>query len=238
MKLYLLITEGPQKGQKVAVRQGLQIGRAAPGLRLKDPKASALHAEIQIFDDGTFWVVDQGSTNKIRTAKGRRDRVELVLDEEFTIGSTKLRVVGEEPAKRKVAAEISIAQEVSKVPEWRKALVDFLIGSPLRHKHLRPPIGAFVPALELEFIQGYQTGTIWTLAYGPRQLGRTSPDLLILEPNAPDTSFEIHPSRRGPAFITEHSDKVRLNNKSVSSEILKDGDVISVGNSKLRMRFI
>lgn len=100
------------------------------------------------------------------------------------------------------------------------------------------PTAPFSPAILLSFVRGLQVDTQWTLGYGPRKIGRHSVDFPIREPNAPDVCFEILPSPKGPTFRTAHLNYVKLNGKSVPADILKNGDVISIGQSEIEVLFL
>lgn len=96
---------------------------------------------------------------------------------------------------------------------------------------------SFSPALRLYFIQGIQTDEEIILGYGPRQAGSDSLDIELLEDEAPRQAFELHPGP-GAVEIRVLSPQVSLNNKPVKSEILKDGDLIGLGNTLIKVSYL
>jgi hypothetical protein len=68
-------------------------------------------------------------------------------------------------------------------------------------------------------------------------LGRAALDLHLMDPQAPDLVCTLSPKGVSALFETAHQDKVRLNGRSISSEILKAGDEIQVAESTLRVSF-
>ncbi|HIE13107.1 MAG TPA: FHA domain-containing protein [Desulfotomaculum sp.] len=67
MALWLEVTQGPDKGRKMALSPGtvVYIGRDPSRCRfeLKDAKVSRLHARIAVAEDGTVTLADENSTN-------------------------------------------------------------------------------------------------------------------------------------------------------------------------------
>lgn len=92
------------------------------------------------------------------------------------------------------------------------------------------------PALVLDFLRGPQSETRWVLGYGPRRVGRLSVDLPILEEKASPTCFEIFPSEEGIQFKAI-GQEVRLNGRSVSTEVLQVGDRIQILGTEIEVDF-
>jgi len=233
LSLYLVLKKGPRAGEEIKIRAGLKLGRAAADFNLQDPKASSKHAEIRldpaIHDRPPFVLFDLESTNGIKIAGVKVKRVELNAGVSFEIGDSSFEVVNRE--------ETVIASE-AKVEEWRQSLIHLTARAKKNFKKEEIHTQSFRPTLELHFMEGPQADKVFTLGYGPRKIGSASLDLTIEDPAAPETCFEIIPRDDGSALIkTVHRDLVLLNNKRVSTEVLKTGDVIKLLDSKIVVRF-
>lgn len=229
MPLYLTVTSGPKKGQKMPVSNGLTVGRAAQ-FKLNDSKISSLHAVVEMTPEGQFFLKDNKSTNGIRVEGQKVEAVLLTKGVVIQLGRTFLEVVEEaEPPPPSV--------EIPPV-SWDEFLSSYAEDLKRKVKNKPKPLSPFQPALDLKFIRGLQVDTCWTLGYGPRTAGAKSFDLPILEPDAPEVCFELVPHKSGVQFKTPHPEKVRLNGKPTSSEILKTGDKISVGDTCIEVEYL
>ena len=227
MKLTLVGTDGIARDRRKTLRVGFKIGRKDCDFNLKDTKVSILHAEIIEDSEGNLILQDRNSTNGIRFQGVKVDSVTMLPGVVFQIGGSTFTV---EEVGRK---------ELSKVENlgWSTELAGFLSSSGLRKVEPNPQIVAFPYLLEMEFITGPQCGSKWVLGYGPRSVGRVSPDLAIDEPNAPDQCFQLIPTVNGVEFLTDFPNEVRLNNESIRTEMLRDGDMIKVHDSTLKVKF-
>jgi len=73
-------------------KAALVLGRSRDcDIRLDDPNVSRRHAEVRR-EDGSYWVVDLGSTNGIELNGRKVDRARLTNDDRITIGRTEVRV--------------------------------------------------------------------------------------------------------------------------------------------------
>jgi pSer/pThr/pTyr-binding forkhead associated (FHA) protein len=90
---YLHAVSGPVAGIRVLIdRPRFIIGRSKGGidLTLPDAKVSRQTAAIE-FLDGTFWLIDLGSTNAPEYNGKRIDRLKLEDGMVFSIGDSQLR---------------------------------------------------------------------------------------------------------------------------------------------------
>ena len=121
---------------------------------------------------------------------------------------------------------------------WQDALrqeVPYLIASnpsPIEH------FAAFRRVLRLEFVQGVQSERVVLLGFGPRHFGAESLDIELQDPEAPGLAFEIVPEGNEARFINHDPSKVRLGGRAVSSDYLKAGDQITVGQTIIEVRFV
>lgn len=233
MALFLEITKGPGEGQKFRIFNGTRIGRTTGEILIQDPRVSGLHAQVEEDENGKLFLVDRGSANGIRIAERKVMKVAMMPGVSFRIGQSFFKVVEffVDPA----AAE---PQEEA-LTGWKKALILELPKMEARNSTQRSRVLAFDPAVELQFLEGIQADTKIVLGYGPRKAGSDVLDIELHDPEAPDIAFEISPDRDGSVrFQTNYPDQVRLNNESVSSDILKSGDRIQVGSSLIEVRFV
>jgi pSer/pThr/pTyr-binding forkhead associated (FHA) protein len=98
-------------------------------------------------------------------------------------------------------------------------------------------VGAFDPPLRLKFIRGIQTGVVWTLGYGPREVGLASVDLILEEPGLPPCSFRLTPNEYNVVLNCNPAANVKLNGDPCEAEFLQDGDVIEIANTQIAVSF-
>ena len=143
----------------------------------------------------------------------------------MSIGSLKLHYFEKRQVKKKSQAwNIELSQ-------WAKKTAPLLKNTP---KEVKP----FVPALELYFMKGFQAESRFLLGFGPRTMGPDSYELPLFEENAPSKTLSFLPDGDSVRLYTKHPSKVFLNNKSVTSEVLKDGDIIRVGETEIKVNFL
>ncbi|UOF00369.1 FHA domain-containing protein [Bdellovibrio reynosensis] len=229
MVTFIEIVEGANEGSRFKVEEGLTIGRSRADIVIKDPKASSTHAQFAIDGKGQFVLMDMDSSNGIHIAGRRVKKVALLSGVIFEIGRTQFRVV---------TVEEELALDFSRLITWRNILKDRL--SELQPMGLieQAQLERFSPALKLTFIQGIQTDEEIILGYGPRMAGSDSLDIELLDEEAPKEAFELIP---GPGMVEikiKSAGRVLLNNKSVSAEMLKDGDLISLGSTLIKVAYL
>jgi len=256
MGFILEIIDGEQKGRRIPVTNGLTLGRKEADVILKDSKVSARHAIIEIRDQAVF-LVDLGSSNLIKAAGARVRELELKSGVEFALGRTLFRThvtntktnteTAKEAEKDKDDEGTAVIHVFAPPPDeivietppetWQEVLSHLLDRA---KRHSRPVQRDFAPfnqVLQLKFVRGVQTGTEWTLGYGPREVGASSVDLPLAEIGLPNVCFRLLPHHNGILLKTEASAGVKINGKPVDSEFLNDGDVIDVKNTRIQIAF-
>jgi hypothetical protein len=141
----------------------------------------------------------------------------------FQIGETFYKVMrGEE--------ELSTI-ESEPVKTWREIIENEIEGLafPIQEGRVQP----FNPLFRMRFVMGPQTGEEVSLGYGPREVGRDSLDIQLLDPNTPGIAFEIVPTGQGPLLMNSGGAAVKINGTSPKNSILKVGDQISIGQNLL-----
>lgn len=224
MDLFIEITDGPLKGNRTQLRNGLTLGRRGCDVNIEDSKVSSKHAQVKIHADGSLWLIDAGSANGIRVEGQRVTELALTQGMSFRLGRTDFQVLGaNERGWRRQIVELS-ERMIREIPVGKR-----------REGELLP----FHNVLKLQFKGGIQSGTDWILGYGPREVGSSSVDLPLFEPGLPAKCFKIVP-KGIDAIIRLHEDafgKILLNGKRVETAFLRPGDMIEIGNTRIEITF-
>lgn len=230
MALFIEVYEGEQSGQRFRIASGFRLGRTTGEILITDPKVSSLHAQIEKDPKGHLILVDRNSSNGIRLNGQKVPRIAMMPGVKFQIGKTLFKVVqlfGSETFEEEKAPNT-----------WREVLKTQIPKVNARNRPGHEEVQALSPALQLDFIEGIQAETSVILAYGPRKIGSDVLDIELQESQAPAVAFEIHPDPGGIRFFTRYPKQVLLNDESVSSDILKDGDLIRVGDSLIKAKLL
>lgn len=228
MGLNFLVLEGTRKGDQFRILAGLSLGRSRGDIPLRDAKISNSHAKIEQDLAGDLVLVDTGSSNGIWHENQKVTRLTLKTGLVFTIGDTVLKVLDDH--------ELELSDEERNT--WQGRLWTHLKSLTMYPGKAFDGASSFKKLVELSFVMGPQAGTTWLLGFGPRTVGSASPDLVLHEPEAPDQCFVLEPKDSDIIFKTRHSDHVLLNGMSRTSEKLKSGDEIKVGETVLRVTLL
>ncbi|MDG0814892.1 FHA domain-containing protein [Bdellovibrio svalbardensis] len=229
MATFIEIVEGANEGSRIQVSEGMTLGRTKADIIIKDPKVSSTHAEISVNTKDQLVLVDLESSNGIHISGRRVKKVTLLPGVIFEIGRTQFKVIV-------VEEELAINFEV--FVTWRSKVINGVRQSAVVDGSASSKPESFSPALKLQFIQGIQTDEEIILGYGPRQAGADSLDIELLDEEAPREAFELLP---GPGMVKIKINavgRVTLNKKAVDAEILKDGDLISVGTTLIKVSYL
>lgn len=232
MALFLDILEGASAGERMPLVEGAVVGRTEGEIRIRDAKISSRHAKVVRDGKGQLFLVDDGSTNGLRLAGMRAERVLLKNGVKFQIGKTWVRVVEYEREKAPIPAAAK---------DWKGLIVQSLNGLSLSDNLIeaaRTRPKAFNPPVCLKVKTGIQARQEWILGFGPRNFGADTLEFELFEPTTPDLAFTISPDQDGPKFQTNHGGIVLLNEKPVSSDILREGDQIRIGDSLIEVSFL
>jgi pSer/pThr/pTyr-binding forkhead associated (FHA) protein len=229
MVTFIEIIDGPSEGSRFKIEEGLTIGRSKADIVVKDPKISSTHAQIAINSKGQYVMIDMESSNGLHINGRRVKKVALLSGVIFEVGRTQFKVLQVEETE---------AADFSRLITWRSTLGGYLHGveAPSRSENLS--FQSFSPALRLQFVQGIQTDEEIILGYGPRQAGSDSLDIELLDEEAPRWAFELHAGAGAVEIKIQAAGQVLLNKKTVDSEVLKDGDLISVGNTLIKVSYL
>ena len=240
-QLLLRILDGPHKGTRAPVREGLTIGRKDGDLILKDSKMSVKHARIE-WRENEWVLVDLGSSNKIKVEGERYAEVVVYPGLLFTVGSTDFEVLEKPRADKLKDRDFEFTGSIEVPVEsltWREILSATLSRAQARPATERKAIIRPFPAtVRLEFVSGVQHGTTWILGYGPREAGAKSFDLPLFDDAAADSAFILDTAEGKVLFRASSDSIVRLNGKVASSAPveLRSGDRIEFGKTRIRVR--
>lgn len=237
MDLIFEIMEGELRGDRTPVREGLTIGRQGCDLNLRDSKVSSKHAKVERREDGKLWLVDLGSSNAIKTEKGRVRELLLEPGLVFNIGRIQLRVAGSAQFMDSTQPEIVVETPTKTWRDLVHALVERAEseGKAPASKSVAP----FVSLVKLKIQRGLQAGTEWNIGYGPRDVGAASIDLPLYESGLPNVCFRLVPKGQDVILkVSEEADgRVLVNGVQVGNALLESGDEIDIGETQIKISF-
>jgi hypothetical protein len=221
MKLEIEVLDGPQKGKRIGLKNGLQIGQNQPiGFNFNDKQMAQLHAVLS-FDGKSTWFIECVAPLKLRLGTAEVPRAALLPSLIFHIGQTGFKVV----EKAKLAYD-----------SWDEGLKDWLSHYP--GKEIKTDFFFFETLVRLTFIQGTQFEEHYTLSYGPRVLGYNHLDLNIKDPSAP--SYIARFFQEGNRSYIENlcGERLRLNGEPFEQHALKDGDRLTVASNVIEVNLL
>lgn len=228
MVTFIEIILGSNEGSRFKVEEGVTLGRAKADIVIKDPKVSGVHAQIVKDGKGQFVLSDLNSSNGIHISGRRVKKVALLQGVIFEVGRTQFKVV---------TVQEEEAVDFSRFVTWRTIVGATLPSQEIPNTPGKPCV-PFSPAIKLSFVQGIQSDEQVVLGYGPRSAGSDSLDIELYDQEAPPQAFELLP---GPGMVelkVSSVGRVLLNNKTIKSEMLKDGDLISFGNTLIKISYL
>lgn len=155
-------------GQLQSTLIPLQENYTFSGSYFQDIEMKSLHAKV-IFDHNLNWKINGLGGYKIRISSDEVDSISLIPGLIFHIGQTGFRVI------ERVHPETAAWEHVA------AAFIDNLnIASDPSNQ-----VFFFLSPVQITFIQGPQSGDIYTLSYGPRTLGSSHLDLNLKDPTQP-----------------------------------------------------
>lgn len=233
MALFIEVIEGSDVGSRFRVGEGVRIGRSSGEILINDPKVSSLHAQVEKDGRGQLLLVDLDSSNGLKLNGQKVRRIALLPGVTFQIGRTLFKVL--ELFKDQAPLPQDHSNPAAK--DWRGVLKSQIPRAGAQNQTALVKMLPFTPVLRLSFIEGLQADQFLVLGYGPRQVGADVLDVEIQDPESPDLAFELTPENGHAVFTTKHPRKVLLNDQPVSSEQLKDGDLIRIGRSLIKVTF-
>jgi pSer/pThr/pTyr-binding forkhead associated (FHA) protein len=232
MAVFIEVISGVLGGARFELKEGMIIGRIEGDIVINDAKISSKHAQVALGGNGGLNLVDLDSSNGLKIDGNRVREISLSHGISFEIGRTEFKIqVVEDP--------VEIMEDAPLRPlSWRTTLANKLLGLVDEIPRNVSTVERFSPPLKLSFYQGIQAGQEIVLGYGGRTAGASSLDIELLDNAAPSHAFELKPVPGGAQIKVLALGKVYLNNMSIESEVLKDGDIISIGKSLIRINYL
>ncbi len=231
----LEITDGPDKGEKRELSATRTvIGRKAADIVLSDPTVSGRHAILD-FEGGKLFITDNNSTNGTRINGEQVESGRVNNLDEIQVGDTKILVSLVEDKYAAFMPDpddpestdsrvISSEEEDEDVTVIRKAL-----DNPEVQKNIH---------LVLEVFDGPDKGKKFQAIKRSTVIGRSSEaDLQIADKtiSKKHCQLEVHNKDKMTLKDLASSNGTRLNERYVSAVIVRTGDVIQIGETKIKI---
>ena len=219
MKLEIEVLDGAQKGKRISLKNGRQVGLNEP-FAFNDSQIAMYHA-VLAFDGKNRWSIECLAPLKLRLGNEEVSRASLLPGLVFHIGQTGFKIV----EKEKLTYET-----------WEEGMKDWL--SHYSGKAVTTEFFFFPIPIRMTFIQGDQYDEYYTLSYGPRILGSNNLDLNIKDPFAPPLIAKFF--QVGPQPYVENlcGDRVKINGATFDQHPLKNGDLLSVTTSVIEFNLL
>jgi hypothetical protein len=189
-------------------------------LNFDDESMSELHA-ITSLDSKKHWNIECLGDNKLRLGFEEVTKARLIIGLIFNLGQTGFKVV---------------QREGRTISSWEAELKTWLENNPGPRAH--PEIFFFLKPIRLSFVQGPQYEEVYTLSYGPRELGFNSLDLNIKDPSAPAQVVRFFQIADKTYVENLCGDKVSLNGANFDQHLVTTGDKLKVGSNVIELSLL
>lgn len=220
MRLELEVLDGKNKGRRITLRNGLVIGRNIDSLTFDDEEMSELHAIINS-DSKKTWNIECLSSNTLRLGFEEVGRIRLISGLIFNMGQTGFKVVH---------------REGREIGSWMQEIKGWFEANPGQRTHTH--IFLFIRPVRLSFIQGPQYEEIYTLSYGPRELGHNSLDLNIKDPSVPNQVAKFFQVTDQIYIENLAGEKATMNGAAFDQHLLANGDKLKVGSNVIELSLL
>lgn len=217
MKLELQIIDGPHKGKRFSLKNGLHVGQSINSLNWEDSEMAQTHG-VFVLDQKKRWHFECLENNKVRVGSSENSRILLLLGLVFHIGQTGFKV---------------IERTQSEFKDWADGIKGWLEQN--QGRSLTSNLFFFHNPIQLSFTQGIQFQQFHTLSYGPREIGYNSLDLNIPDPSLPGRIIAFLQENNQPLIKNLCGDLVRLNGRVFDKEIVSNGDQVAFGSHVIEL---
>ncbi len=211
MVMTLQILDGALKSTLLPLKKDFVFS----GDFFSDSEMHKNHAKIDV-DLSFNWKINGLKGKKIRISSEEIASISLIPGLVFHIGQTGFKVVERTPITSS---------------DWEKTSADFL--DKLILKDLpQMALHFFLTPLQILFLQGPQSGSIYTLSYGPRVLGSNNLDLNLVDPSQPHQLLKF--SQIDDSVVIENLSQdgaVLVNKNPFKLHTLVDTDRFSFGSN-------
>lgn len=220
MRLALEILDGNNKGKRLVLHNGLKIGRTSSELFFNDPEMKNLHI-IAEFDLKKLWNIRCLDNSKIRLGFEEVNLATLIPGLVFHLGQTGFKVIERSP-------NLSAS--------WKNDLITWLEN--FSSQAVPSNFFFFLKPIRLTFIQGPQYEEIFTLGYGPREIGYNNLDLSIKDPSTPLKVAKFY--QIGDRSYVENlcGDAATINGAVFDQHIIYTGDILRVSSSTIELSIL
>ena len=220
MRLELEILDGANKGKRLSLRNGLVVGKSVDSLYFDDEAMGELHAIINI-DSNKAWNIECLGDNKIRLGFDEVTRARLIIGLIFNLGQTGFKVV---------------QRETKQIGSWTTEMKNWLENNP--GPRFQQDMFFFLKPIRLSFIQGPQFEEVYTLSYGPRELGHNHLDLNIKDPTVPSSVAKFFQVADKTYIENLGGEKVTLNGAAFDQHLVTSGDKLKVGSNVIELSLL
>lgn len=220
MRLELEILDGPSRGKRLTLKNGMVLGNERADLPIYDDQIAHSHAIISL-DQKNSWNISCLDQNKIRVGLREVERAKLMVGLVFNLGQTGFKVV--ERASRPKG-------------HWKDELKTWLEENPAEKTD--SDIFFFLRPIRLSFTQGPQYEVVYTLSYGPRELGFNSLDLNIKDPATPQKVARFFQISDQAYIENLCGDVATINNQPFFQHPIAQGDLLRVASSTIELSII
>lgn len=214
------------------VSEGMTIGRKNADLVIRDGMISTKHAIVEKKASALF-LVDQGSTNKIKVNDKKLDRIELKDGLEFHLGNVLVKVLDKDLNLENTQLEVELQEE--KNHHWSDDISEMIKDLSQASAQSNHRMYAFHSHVLLRVISGPEEGKSYSLLYGPRSFGNHDEDFCIYDWAIDESNFQLVEHDGGIYLTTSFPDKITVNKKSLATVKLNTGDKIYLGQSCLEV---
>ncbi len=231
LRVSLTVLEGKDVGKTVQVdKPDFTIGRESADMVLNDAQASRKHAMIQLHDRRIV-LKDLDSTNGTFIGTRQVKEEELKHLDEISIGNTRLLITifeSPETLPENAGGTILLKDEIAATEGTTRIQRPDDVEFKLPYKQ----------QIYLDIIDGEQKGTAYEFVSGRVVIGRTDGDLIIDDQNISKKHAVIETWSRDTYFIRDlaSTNGTYINGQRITTTKIKNGDIITVGNTKLKLR--
>ena len=210
-------------GKTIELKSGLILGRAKGNLIIEDERISSVHAEIQINNQGEFFLVDKDSRNGIKVQGKRISKLLLGAGTIFQVGNTLIETINMQSLPSRVDLK------TDNLDDLNSQATEIIENLDILSFNASKPIFFDAP-VKLSVIQGIQLNQSWQIEYGPFKFGSACVGGLLIGEKMPLEVFEILEGPTGKMVRVLTSERiVKLNTIPLVTESLIDnGDIIGI----------
>jgi len=226
----LEVLDGPDRGLRYAVKSGrVTIGRKDADFKLTDPTVSGHHAQLECAG-GRLFLTDLSSTNGTKINGERVESSPVGNLDEIQVGETKLLLSAIEDRYGEYQPETN---EEDTGESRLQPSEPTVITATLQNPELPPSIH-----IVLEAIDGPDRGQKLRVARRSTVIGRGPHADFILSDSAASTrhcQLEVHNKDKMTLKDLASSKGTRLNDSFISVVKIRNGDLIQIGATQIRI---